>query len=113
MQQPVALDASHCRIAAEMGLANAPAIEQHLVAGLVVGMVRRCDRTGEIDAGHERKTPHDRRLARHRQSVLVIDRRPLDRDGHVAIHEITLGKRRQSGGLDLGRLVAGDEKRTE
>ncbi len=60
--EPVAFDPRFLRIAAEMRFAEAPARQNHRVAGLEPGMGEALDRAGEINAGNHRKTPHDRRL---------------------------------------------------
>ena len=73
-----------------MGLAQAPAVEDHLVAGFPLGMGRGLDGSRQIDAGNHGKAAHHRRLAGDRKTVLVIERRPLGADGDVAIHEIAL-----------------------
>ena len=51
--------------------------------------------------GIKRKFADDRGLAGDREAVLVIDRRMLDGDGDVALHQIGLGQ------LDKGDLLAG------
>ena len=77
--QPVAVDARPAGKGAVMRLADAPAVEHDLVAELQIGMRGGDHRAGEIDAGHQRKAAHDRRLAGDRQPVLVVDRRVFDR----------------------------------
>ena len=88
--QPVALDARLLRIAAEVGLAAAPAVEDHLIAGFPAGMRRGLHRAGEIDAGDHREAAHHRRFAGDREPVLVIHRRPIHGDGDVPVHQILL-----------------------
>ena len=55
------------------------------------------DRAGEVDARHQRPAPYHRRLAGDRQPILVVDRRRLDRDGDVALHQVGI---RQFGDCD-------------
>ena len=71
-----------------MGFAQAPAIEDDLVAWFPVRMRRRFHRTGEVDAGDHREAAHHRRLAGDGEAVLVIHRRIFDPDGDVAVHQI-------------------------
>src|SRR6185437_837452 len=86
--QPIALDARLRAIGAEMRLAETPAVEDDLVAGLPARMGRGFDSAGEINARDHRETPHHRRLAGDREPVLIIHRRPFHRDGDVAVHQI-------------------------
>ena len=109
--QPIALDPRHLGQAAAMRFADAPAVEHHLVAGCPRRIGARGHRTGEIDARHHRKTAHDRRLAGDRQAVLVVERRPFDPHGDVALG--------QHGLVDLlqlclvAGLVLGDQDALE
>ena len=86
--QPVALDPRLLAVAAEMGLAAAPAVEDDLVARLPGGMAGGFHRAGEIDAGDHREAAHHRRLAGDGKAVLVVDGRIFDADGDVAVHEV-------------------------
>src|SRR5712692_1460783 len=86
--EPVSFDACLLAKAAEMRLPTPPAIEDHPIASLPGGMARRFDCSCEIDSGNHRKATHDRRLAGDRKSILVVERRPFDMDGDVAVHEI-------------------------
>ena len=71
-----------------MGLAEAEAVGDHLVAGLEAGMGGTLHHAGEIDAEKHRELARDRRLAGKRQPVLVIDGRVRDADRHVAVHQL-------------------------
>src|SRR5262245_1747380 len=51
-------------------------------------MRRTLDRTGEIDARDHRPAPHDRCLTGEGETILVVDGRPFDADGDVALHQI-------------------------
>ena len=73
-----------------MRFAQSPAVEDHLIAALPVGVVRGLDRARKIDAGDHWESPHDRRLAGDREAVLVVERRPFDADRDVALHEVPL-----------------------
>ena len=106
--QPVALDAGLLGIGAEMGLAHAPAVADHLVAGLPLRMRGLFDGAGEIDAGDHRETPHHRRLAGDGKAILVVQRRPFDRDGDVAFHQFGFVELGERGGGALVRLVDPD-----
>ncbi len=88
--QPVALDPRLLGVAAEMRLAEAVAVDDHLVARREAGMARRLDHAGQIDAEHHRKAADHRRLAREREAVLVVDRGMADADGDVAVHQLRL-----------------------
>src|SRR5262249_51192704 len=51
-----------------------------------------------------REAPHDRRAASEREPVLVVDRRPLDLDGDVAVQQVLvveLGQRDVLADVDL------------
>jgi len=55
------------------------------------------DGPGEVDAGDHGKAPYHRRLAGDGKAVLVVQRRPFDGNGDVALHQlgfVELGKRR-------------------
>jgi hypothetical protein len=84
-----------------MRFADAPAVEHHAVAHLPGRIGTLADGAGEVDARHHRKAAHDRRLAGQRQTVLVVERAPLDPHRDVA--------RGQHGIVDLlnGGLVTG------
>ena len=86
--EPVALHPRLLGIGAEMGLAEPPTVEDHLVAGLPVGMGGFLHRAGEIDPGDHRPAPHHRRLAGERKAVLVVDGGIRDPDVDVAFHQI-------------------------
>src|SRR5512141_1186236 len=90
--EPVPLHASPLGVAAEMGFAETPSVEDDAVAGLVVRMARGLDDAGEIDAWDHGKTAHHRRLTGDGQSVLVIDRRVADTNGNVTIHQIAVAQ---------------------
>ena len=95
-----------------MRLADAPAVEDDPVALAPVGMVGSDHRSGEIDARNQRPAAHDRRLAGDGQTVLVVDRRRLDRDGDVTLHQIGVGQVDDIDRLPLV-LVAGNQDRLE
>ncbi len=88
LDQPVSPDPRFFGIAAEMGLAEAVAVEDDLIARRKAGMEGRLDHAGEIDAENHRKAPDDRRFSRQRESVLVVDGGVGDADGHVAVHQL-------------------------
>ena len=90
--QPIGLDPRLLRIAAPMRLAHAPAGQHHLVAGRVARIVRRLDRSGEIDPRHMRIIAHQPAARPDAQTVLVIHRRKLDRDGHIALGQSVFRK---------------------
>ncbi len=91
-----------------MGLAHAPAVADDLVAGFPGEMRGLCDGAGEIDAGDHGKAPHHRRLAGDGEAVLVVQRRPLDGDGDIALHQLGFIELRERGGGALLRLVDPD-----
>src|SRR5262249_55567444 len=89
-------------VSAEMRLAQAPAVEDHLIARFPFGMARGLDRARKVDAGDHWESPHDRRLTGDGEAVLVVERRPFDADRDVALHEVTLieiGERGLRAGL--------------
>jgi hypothetical protein len=69
-----------------MGLAHAPAIADDLVAGLPLRMRGLFDGACEVDPGDHREAPHHRGLAGDGKAILVVQRRPLDPHGDVAVH---------------------------
>ena len=75
-------------ITAEMGFADAPAIENDGVAGFEVGMGGGLDGAGEVDAGDHRVAADDRGFAGEGEAVLVIDGRVRDADANIARHEV-------------------------
>src|SRR5262245_30052287 len=70
--------------------ARFPAVEDHLVAGLELGMAGGSDGAGEVDAGNHRPAPDDRRLAGESERILVVERRMADPDGDIALHQVAL-----------------------
>src|SRR5262245_40866333 len=44
---------------------------------------------------------HARRLAGAREAILVVDRRPLHRNGDIALHKVGIGQLRDGDGLLL------------
>jgi hypothetical protein len=97
--QPVALDPRALRQAAPVGLAHAPAVEHHLVAGLPAGVAAGLDRAGEVDAGHHRELAHHRRLAGDGQAVLVVDGGVGDAHRDVAFGQVVFVERLDAGAV--------------
>ncbi len=94
--QPVPFYARPLGKAAEMGLAAAPAVENDPVARLPFRMGRALDDAREVDPGDHGKAAHHRSFARDRKTILVVERRPSDADGDVAIHQI--------GRIEVGKV---------
>jgi len=63
-----------------MGFANTPAIQDHRITGLIVGMVAAFDRTGQIDSRYQWKLTDDWRFSGDGQCILVVKRGILDVD---------------------------------
>src|SRR4029077_13568550 len=91
-----------------MSLAEPPAVEDYLVAGLPARMGGRLHRAGEIDAGDHGKAAHHRRLAGEREPILVVQRRIFHADGDVALHQFPLVEIGEPDGLAGFRLVDND-----
>src|ERR1700759_1986477 len=91
-----------------MGFTHPPTVADHLVPGFPLRMGRLFDGAGEIDAGDHRKAPYYRGLAGQRQTVLVVQRRPLDPHRDVAFHQFGFVKLRERGARALVRLVDSD-----
>src|SRR5258708_28868195 len=91
-----------------MGLAHAPAVADDLVSGLPLRMRGLFDGAGEVDAGDHREAAHHRRLAGDGKAVLVVQRRPLDGDGDVALHQFGFVELRQRRSGAFFRLVDPD-----
>ena len=91
-----------------MGLAHAPAVADHLVAGFPGRVRRHLDGACEIDAGDHGKAPHHRRLAGDGEAVFIVQRRPFDGDGDVAVHQFGFVELRQRDRGALLRLVHAD-----
>jgi hypothetical protein len=71
-------------------------------------MGRGLDHAAEIDARDHGEAAHHGRLAAHREAILVIDRRPFDTDGHVAVHQFVLVEIGEADGLARIALVDAD-----
>jgi hypothetical protein len=71
-----------------VGFAQPPAVEDYVFAGFPIGMAGGFDGAGKIDTGNHREAPHHRRLAGDCKPVLVIDGRPFNPNGDVAVHQI-------------------------
>jgi len=92
LHQPVALDPRLAGVAAVMGLADAPAVQHHPLAGRKARMVRAFHHPGEVDPRRQRPHPHHRRLAGQRQPVLVVHRRVFHPHGDIALHQVGVGE---------------------
>jgi hypothetical protein len=66
------------------------------------------DGAREVDAGDHREASHHGRLAGDGQAILVVQRRPLDRDRDVAFHQFGFVELCQCGGGAFLRLVDPD-----
>jgi len=106
--QPVAFDTGLFGIGAEMGLTEPPAVTDHMVARFPARMGGLLDSAGEIDARDHWKTPDHRRLAGDGETILVVQRRPLDANGDVAFHQIGFVELDEGRGRTLLRLVDPD-----
>jgi hypothetical protein len=106
--QPLAFDARFLAVGAEMGFAQAPAIEDDLVAGLPVRVGRRFHLACEIDAGDHREAAHHRHLAGDGEAVLVVDGGPGNADGDVAVHQVGFVELGQGYALPLVGLLDHD-----
>jgi hypothetical protein len=71
-------------------------------------MRRALHHADEVDAGDHREAPHHRRLAAHRETVLVIDGGPLDAHRHVAVHQFAFVEVDELRGLTGFGLVDTD-----
>jgi hypothetical protein len=71
-RQPLAFDPRLLGVAAPPRLADAPAGENHLVAGLVGRVVRFLDRAGQVDARNMGKLADQPATGRYAQPVLVV-----------------------------------------
>ena len=90
-------------------LAHPPAREDHAVADREVGRIARRDGAGEIDPGHHRVAAHDPALPGQRQPVLVVERRVVDVDRHVALGQVGVAQlldRSRRRRLRIVRVVA-------
>ncbi len=97
LDQPVAAHPGAFGKPAMMGLADAPAIEDDLVARREARMAGVAHRAGKVDARDQRERADDRRLAGEGQPILVIDGGIFDVDGDITLHQVGLG---QIGKLD-------------
>ncbi|MPM77179.1 hypothetical protein SDC9_124179 [bioreactor metagenome] len=88
--QPVALEARLAGKTTPVRFTDAPSIEQHAVAGLVCRIVAGLDRAGDVDAGHHRELADDGALAGDRQAILVVQRRIVDTDRHIAFRQLAV-----------------------
>ena len=99
------------RVAAEMAFTDAPTVQHHGVAGLVVRMRRSLDRAREVDAGDHREASHDGSLAGDGKAVLVVDGRVADPDGDIAVHQLIVVEIADRAAISLLALV--DDHRLE
>ena len=90
-----------------MGFADAPAIENNVIAGFEAGIGGGFDRAGEIDAGNERPAADDRGLAGEGQRILVVEGGVRDAHGDVAVHEVAIAKTGKFGLLAV--IIPGNE----
>src|SRR5262249_56478543 len=74
LHEPISLHTRLLAASAEMRLAQAPAVEDHLIAHFPFGMARGLDRARKVDAGDHWESPHDRRLTGDGEAVLVVER---------------------------------------
>ena len=72
-------------------VANAPAGQHYLVAGLVTRVIRCLDRAGKIDSRHMRIVPHQTTTRTDAKPVLVVHRRVLHGNCHIALGQLVLG----------------------
>src|SRR5262249_45932573 len=86
--QPIALDPRFFGIAAEMGLAPAPAVDDDLFARPPLRMRGRLRSPRETHAGKPWKAANDRRLPGDCKPVLVVHRRPFDPNSDVSLHQM-------------------------
>jgi len=75
-----------------VGLADAPAVQHHPVAGAKSGWVELSTTPEKSIPGVSGQTPHHRRAAGQGQAILVVDSREVDANGHVAWHQIVVGE---------------------
>jgi len=71
-----------------MRFADAPAVENDAVTGLVVGVAAGLDRAGDINTRHHRELADNRPFAGNRQPVLVVERRIIDTHRDVAFRQL-------------------------
>ncbi|MNT00492.1 hypothetical protein D3C72_1349250 [compost metagenome] len=98
LHQPVAGHPRPLREATVVGLAQAVAVDQHAVTGRDTGVGRMRHHAGQVDAGNQREGADHRRVAGDGQGILVVDRRVVDGDRHLAGHQVALGQIGQCGG---------------
>jgi hypothetical protein len=77
--------------------------DQHLVAHRDRVAVGADDLAGEVDARHQRGDPGDLALGDRGQRVLVVDARPVDAHGDLAVAEVVA---REGGGAAVDGVVA-------
>jgi hypothetical protein len=100
---PVGRHPCVARPAAVVGDAEVVAGDEDLVAGGERVAVAGHDLAGEVDAGHQRRDARDLALGDGGQRVLVVDARPVDADGHLAVAEVVAG---QGGDSAVDGVVA-------
>jgi hypothetical protein len=71
-------------------------------------MLRGLHHAGEIDPRDHRETAHHRSLAGEREPVLVVEARPFDADGDVAVHQVLLVEIGETDRLPVVGLVNED-----
>jgi hypothetical protein len=68
-------------------------------------MLGRLHDAGEVDAGDHREIAHNRRLARDRQAVLVVQAGMRHRYRDVAIHQLVVRQLLEGSGLAIGGFL--------
>ena len=95
--QPLRLDALVAGIAAPFGFRQAPAIDDHPVAGVPIGRARLKDGAGQVGPGHHGQLARDAALARDGQPVLVVEAGIGDLDQDFVVGQIAQGELAEGG----------------
>ena len=78
-------------------MAEAPAVEHHLVADDELDVVRCLYRTRQVDAGDQRETLDNRRCVGDRHTVLIVDGRVIDPHRDVSSVEVAVLQHHKCG----------------
>ena len=91
-----------------MRLADTPAGQHDLVAGIVTRILRGLDGSRKVDSRHVGIVANEAAARPHAEPVLVVDGGVIDRDRHVARGQLILGQRLHRNG-EVGFAVLFDD----
>ena len=92
-----------------MPLADTPAVQDHVVTRLEVGILGRDHLADEVDAWDHGEAAHHRKLSGNGEPVFVVDGGMTDADDDVALHQVGERQVADFDELMLFRVAVDDE----